>query len=250
MATTKAAKSITINSTKYEMANALNVNANGELELLAKDVVLDSVELPAGGDALFFRHVYDEDTETWSIEVTNAKGETISDKADAFEILEKGGAVYAIYPGGGGDVYQTMTFSFGDAGGFYIDFERTMTDGSNTATTIHISWWGDTPTWEVKQYTGLFVISKTGLTALSGLAVGDAVSYSGINYPTQQPLNNIELKINIKNGIQCKCVSSMAQEYGIGTNGMTFIACYNSEKYLIGLKKQNDTWTIGSLKAL
>lgn len=46
---TKAAKSITINATKYELANALGV-ANGKLQLKAKDVVLDEVEV---GDSDF-----------------------------------------------------------------------------------------------------------------------------------------------------------------------------------------------------
>ena len=44
---TKAAKSITINATKYELANALDV-ANGKLQLKAKDVVLDEVEVDGG----------------------------------------------------------------------------------------------------------------------------------------------------------------------------------------------------------
>ena len=41
---TKAAKSITINATKFELANALGVD-NGKLQLKAKDVVLDEVEV-------------------------------------------------------------------------------------------------------------------------------------------------------------------------------------------------------------
>lgn len=246
---TKAAKSITINATKYELANALGV-ANGKLQLKAKDVVLSEAELPVGDEALFFRHVYDEDSETWSIEVTNAKGETITNKAEAFEILEKGGTVYAVYPGGGGDVYQTMTNSFGDATGFHMDFERPMSDGANTVTIIRVDWFGDTPTWTEKGYDGHFVISKTGLTSLSGLAVGDAVTYSGVDFPLQQPLNNLGLTIKLTHNLQCKCISSMVQEYGIGTSGITFIACYNSEQYLIGIKNQNGVYTIGSLKAL
>ena len=44
---TKAAKSITINATKYELANALAVN-DGKIQLKAKDVVLDEIEAPAG----------------------------------------------------------------------------------------------------------------------------------------------------------------------------------------------------------
>lgn len=41
---TKAAKSLTINATKFELANALAVE-NGKLQLKAKDVVLDEVEV-------------------------------------------------------------------------------------------------------------------------------------------------------------------------------------------------------------
>lgn len=44
---TKAAKSLTINATKFELANKLNIE-NGKLQLIAKDVVLDEVELPTG----------------------------------------------------------------------------------------------------------------------------------------------------------------------------------------------------------
>ena len=40
---TKAAKSLTINATKFELANTLDV-ANGKLQLKAKDVVLSEVD--------------------------------------------------------------------------------------------------------------------------------------------------------------------------------------------------------------
>lgn len=43
---TKAAKSITINATKYELANALGAD-NGKIQLKAKDVVLDEVTPPS-----------------------------------------------------------------------------------------------------------------------------------------------------------------------------------------------------------
>ena len=43
---TKAAKSITINATKYRLANALAVN-DGKIQLKAKDVVLDEVTPPS-----------------------------------------------------------------------------------------------------------------------------------------------------------------------------------------------------------
>lgn len=44
---TKAAKSLTINATKFELANKLAIDPQtGKLQLIAKDVVLDEVELP------------------------------------------------------------------------------------------------------------------------------------------------------------------------------------------------------------
>lgn len=48
MANTKAAKSITINSTKYELANDIAIN-DGKIQLKAKDVVLGEATLPEGG---------------------------------------------------------------------------------------------------------------------------------------------------------------------------------------------------------
>ena len=42
---TKAAKSITINATKYQLANTLAV-ANGKIQLKADDVVLSEIDIP------------------------------------------------------------------------------------------------------------------------------------------------------------------------------------------------------------
>lgn len=50
---TKAAKSITINATKYELANALAVS-DGKIQLKAKDVLLSEVEAP-GEDAFIIK---------------------------------------------------------------------------------------------------------------------------------------------------------------------------------------------------
>lgn len=45
--TTKAAKSLTINGTSFQLANKLAINSqNKKLQLLAKNVVFDEVELP------------------------------------------------------------------------------------------------------------------------------------------------------------------------------------------------------------
>jgi hypothetical protein len=62
---TKAAKSITINATKYELANALGVD-NGKIQLKAKDVVLDEVTPPAADS--YVRFVYDHANQTIEVE--------------------------------------------------------------------------------------------------------------------------------------------------------------------------------------
>lgn len=279
---TKAAKSITINATKYELANALAKN-DGKIQLLAKDVVLgeveipsggnalamnndkiqlldndvvlSEVELPSGGDALFFRHVHDEDNDTWSVEVKNGKGERFYfyNRSDAYDIIEKGGRVYAVYPMGVGSsyIYHAMDRSFGDDSGFVLYFDGRSSENSFAPTQIKITWYGTNPIWEETEYKASFTIHKFGVSSLSDLAVGDAVSYSGHQDPMYSiDLATIILHITLTNGIECQCISRTHGEYGEGTNGMTFLASNNSEKYLIGLKYQNNAWTIGSLKAL
>ena len=150
---TKAAKSITINATKYELANDLAMN-DDKLQLLAKDVVLGEVEIPSGGggDALFFYR----DTLHNIVEVKNSKGETISDKADAYAIIEKGGMVYLVYDGGAGEVYEPMAYVHGDASGFTVVFERqNSSDITNTLTLV--GWVGDsTPILSITEFYGSF----------------------------------------------------------------------------------------------
>lgn len=271
---TKAAKSITINATKYELANTLAMN-DDKIQLLAKDVVLGEVELPSGGnalamnndkiqlldndvvlsevelpsgaDALFFRKVNSS-----SIEVKNSKGETISDKADAYAIIEKGGMAYAVSPLHD-DVYFPMISSYGSASGFNVRFNMKAYTGNN----VSIMWDGPTPFWEETQYKKEFNVNRQILTSLSELVVGDTVSYNGLMNPQiNGDLDTLELRINfgnptVVNAIRCQCICTTANEYGDGIWGMTFLASYNSEKYLIGLKKlPNYVWTIGSLKAL
>ena len=70
---TKAAKSITINATKYELANALGV-ANGKLQLKAKDVVLDEVEVASDFiiDLTDGQEMFDFTNTTWTCEAFDA----------------------------------------------------------------------------------------------------------------------------------------------------------------------------------
>ena len=269
---TKAAKSITINATKYELANTLAMNAD-KIQLLAKDVVLGEVEIPSGGsgEALFFTPVRGEEPDTWIAEVKNGKGETISDKADAYAIIEKGGMVYAVVHSyydhydpafqSDNDAYIPMSASFGNASDFYVTFDTRgdflLPASYNTQPQIKVDWHDSTPTWIECTPRGLFYISKTGMTSLSGLAVGDAVSYYGRSdhITSFYLLTSGELEIyfgGISSSTQSNCISTMINEYGMGTTGVTFLASFNSEKYLIGLKCVNSSgfWTIGSLKAL
>lgn len=61
---TKAAKSITINATKYELANTLGV-ANGKLQLKAKDVVLDETELDSNPKAIIVKLTAPDDGDNY-----------------------------------------------------------------------------------------------------------------------------------------------------------------------------------------
>lgn len=64
---TKAAKSITINATKYELANTLAVS-DGKIQLKAKDVVLDEVEVASDFviDLTDGQEMFDIASTTWS----------------------------------------------------------------------------------------------------------------------------------------------------------------------------------------
>ena len=78
---TKAAKSITINATKFELANALGV-ANGKLQLKAKDVVLDEVEVASDFiiDLTDGQEMFDFTNTTW-----NCTGFNVNDLKAAIE---------------------------------------------------------------------------------------------------------------------------------------------------------------------
>lgn len=78
---TKAAKSITINATKYELANALAVN-DGKIQLKAKDVVLDEVTPPAADS--YVRFVYNHTDSSITVEksadITNMTWAQLAEK--------------------------------------------------------------------------------------------------------------------------------------------------------------------------
>lgn len=264
---TKAAKSITINATKYELANALATN-DDKIQLLAKDVVLGEVELPSGADVLFFIRELDEVSGNWIVEVKNGKGETISNKADAYAIIEKGGMVYAVCHSDtrfnlpDSDTYIPMFASVGTASDFYLEFHKRWSQYEEPI--MRVLWNDSTPTWQQFTSDAMFYIRKTGMTSLSDLVVGDTVLYSGLDFHQSESFfydPSITLSVRIDNVVEdifdnvyidCHVICAAPHEYGDRTFGVSFIASYNSEKYLIGLKYQNDTdaWTIGSLKAL
>lgn len=94
---TKAAKSITINATKYELANTLGVS-DGKMQLKAKDVVLDEAELPSGAKYAVFDFGYE------AVGFESCKdqdGNDILTSADLKAFIEAGGIVYMKYNGQG-----------------------------------------------------------------------------------------------------------------------------------------------------
>lgn len=78
---TKAAKSLTINATKFELANALAVE-NGKLQLKAKDVVLAEVDLPRAKKVSF----------------------SILQPTNRVDILDQSGVGYGTLPGAGAEI--------------------------------------------------------------------------------------------------------------------------------------------------
>lgn len=99
---TKAAKSITINATKYELANTLGVSA-GKMQLKAKDVVLDEAELPAGSKYAVFDFGYEA---TGFESCKDQDGNDILDSASLKALIEAGGAVYFKYNGQGNNYLE------------------------------------------------------------------------------------------------------------------------------------------------
>lgn len=143
---TKAAKSITINATKYELANTLDYQ-NGKVQLKAKDVVLDETEV-GGSEAIFVYNHYDSDEGFYVTDaikditgnvLTNAQvcskvkaGAQIyvqvvaasGSSSGQFQLLEK----YEHEEMGGGSVIQEHFWSEGNAFGKYISMTFRLAD--------------------------------------------------------------------------------------------------------------------------
>lgn len=89
---TKAAKSITINATKYELANTLGVS-DGKMQLKAKDVVLDEAELPAGIKYVVFDFGYEG---AGFVSCKDQDGNDVLTAADVKDIVMAGGDIYLL----------------------------------------------------------------------------------------------------------------------------------------------------------
>lgn len=89
---TKAAKSITINATKYELANALGV-ANGKLQLKAKDVVLDEAEV-GNAKAIFVYDHYDSGTGYYETDAIKDIEGNVLTNAEVCSRVKDGSQIY------------------------------------------------------------------------------------------------------------------------------------------------------------
>lgn len=102
---TKAAKSLTINATKFELANKLNIE-NGKLQLIAKDVVLDEIPFEAPSQIVyldiggFYVGDYLESHSTFSFPVTRTVAfKDVNEETLTFaEFLDKAVKGYTIIP--------------------------------------------------------------------------------------------------------------------------------------------------------
>lgn len=87
---TKAAKTLTINSTKYTLANALGVS-DDKIQLKAGDVVLDEAELPAGVKYVVFDFGYEG---VGFVSCKDQDGNDVLTAADVKDIVMAGGDLY------------------------------------------------------------------------------------------------------------------------------------------------------------
>lgn len=102
---TKAAKSLTINATKFELANKLNIE-NGKLQLIAKDVVLDEIPFEAPSQIVyldiggFYVGDYLQSHSTFSFPVTRTVAfKDVNEETLTFaEFLDKALKGYTIIP--------------------------------------------------------------------------------------------------------------------------------------------------------
>lgn len=102
---TKAAKSLTINATKFELANKLNIE-NGKLQLIAKDVVLDEIPFEAPSQIVyldiggFYIEDYLQSHSTFSFPVTRTVAfKDVNEETLTFaEFLDKALKGYTIIP--------------------------------------------------------------------------------------------------------------------------------------------------------
>ena len=92
---TKAAKSITINATKYQLANTLAVSG-GNMQLKADDVVLSQAALPSGAKYAIFDFGY----EAVAFEdCVDQDGNYLTSASDVMSLLNDGGVLYFKYAG-------------------------------------------------------------------------------------------------------------------------------------------------------
>ena len=123
---TKAAKSLTINATKFELANKLAIDPQtGKLQLIAKDVVLDEVELPTplNKDRLIMEYYDWENTTVPTNTLFNPLSYTDIFKADSSALKDDitNGTILTLIKGAGGfglnkPVYDAVRV---DVGYFY-----------------------------------------------------------------------------------------------------------------------------------
>ena len=172
---TKAAKSITINATKYELANALGVD-NGKIQLKAKDVLLDEAELPAGSKYAIFDFGFEMDG---FASCKDQDGNDVLTSAALKDIVEAGGDVYFKYTARTNGVLHTYIDRFERyeqyIAGDEVKIEMTYVTSPDNGTTRKLTCIGtfsvDTPI--VSTITAPSVkITKCKVLAPSGYAKG------------------------------------------------------------------------------
>ena len=215
MATPKKVKTITINSTKYQVGG--------------------------GEGAIFVGIEYNTDEGYWQVStVADGDGNALT-VAQVTEKLKLGAPVYVK------DVaearYVLMTDIAEDSYGIYM-YGRSFIDDVSYSFNINggVSFGGSKTLMYAK-----FDATANPYTAP---AVGDSVTFTGNLQLNLGYTPTLKLKDGSGHENNCAFLFHMNQAFGTGTRGYYFVGIIGGNKKLIGIKVANGVYTIGSIEAL
>lgn len=217
MATPKKVKTITINSTKYQVGG--------------------------GAGAVFADIAYNSEDGYWEVStVVDGDGNALT-AAQVAENVKLGAPVYVKDVDEGR--YILMTDMAEDTYGIYMYGTSGILGFDNKRYNFSINGGVSFGGSKVVQYAAFE-------DSAASPSVGDSVTLTGRLPSNVDEGYNPVLKIKDGSGHNNECVFlfKMNQAFGTGTKGYYFAAIIGGNKKLIGVKDANDVYTIGSIEAL